>query len=417
MYRPMPAQMAIGFVVALMLFGAAHATPVKAANDTNNVVALEALAKDAPTAGERTLARGAALALRHYDAAAIALLEPLAKGSAAKDVRDEAWSTLASVYLRQGRFAEVVKAVETSQVLRGAPLTHDEVQTMDFAKSLSGAPVMTVAHKAAGGVPVKRDMAGLMRIDIGVNGQTVDAIVDSGAGFSTLRESAAKKFGIRVIDRVTNVGSSSKEDVQTRVGIADKFQVGEAVLNNVVVAVLPDKDLTFAGGLYKVEAILGLPVFEALERIEWKQQDGKETLYYGVQPGAPAKTVAGNMILAGVQPIVLNESEMPLRLFVDTGATNTTLNASAARDFPALAAGAVKNGASSTGAGGTSTDENALTIPALHLVIAGRGFDLAKIVMHSKLEDGHHGAIGQDVLKQGTGWVFDFTTMHFAVEN
>jgi hypothetical protein len=37
--------------------------------------------------------------------------------------------------------------------------------------------------------------------------------------------------------------------------------------------------------------------------------------------------------------------------------------------------------------------------------------------MHSKTEPGRDGAIGQDVLKQGSGWYFDFDTMSFAVEN
>lgn len=406
---------AAAIAVALVFFSAAKAvSPVSAATAANDLVALETLAKSAATADERTLAQGAALALRHKDAAAIALLEPLAAGSAAKDVRDEAWSSLAAIYLRQGRFADVVKASEASEALRGGPLSRDEAQTLDFAKSLSGVVPMAVLHKASGGVPVKRDMAGLMRIDVGVNGQTVDAIVDSGAGFSTLSESAAKKFGVRLIERATSVGSSSKEEVKSRVGVIDRFRIGDAELANVVVIVLPDSALTFGGGVYKIDAIMGLPVFEALERIALRKADGKETLYYGAELGAAGPS---NMILAGVQPIVLCEGAAPLRMFVDTGATNTSLNASATRQFPALLAGAEKTGATLGGAGGTAKDEGALTLPVLHLTVAGRGFDLAKVVIHSQAADGHHGDIGQDLLKQGSGWVFDFAAMRFAVEN
>jgi predicted aspartyl protease len=409
---------AIGFAIALLLSVAAHAAPapVLAANDANDVVGLETLAKSAATPDERALAQGSALALRHQDAAAIAVLEPLTQNASDKDIRAAAYLALSAVTLRQGRYADSYRNSVAAKALRSKPFTIEENQDMDLAKSLEGEKPMTVRHQAAGRLAVTRDVAGLVRVAVAINGNSADAVFDSGAGFSTLSESCAKKLGLRILDRPTTVGSSSKDALATRVGVAERFQFGDAVLNNVVFLVLPDSDLTFGNGAYKIDAIVGLPVMEALGRVELAKEASGEALYYGHKPGARA---AGNLILNGFLPIVLAEADgkAGLRLFLDTGATNTMLNSSAARDYPALTAAAMKDAATITGAGGSTKDDNAMTLPTLRLTIAGRVFNLVKVSMHSKLEPGHHGVIGQDILKQGKSWALDFETMSFTVDD
>ena len=262
---------------------------------------------------------------------------------------------------------------------------------------------------------VTRDIVGLARIPVAINGHAIDAVADTGAGFSTVTETAAKKLGVKLLDRATTVTSASKDDVATRLGVAEKLQFGDAELTNVVFIVLPDSALSFAGGKYNIEAIVGLPVFEALRRIELAKEEGKEALYYGPKASAPA---VGNMIFDGVEPVVLAEAgDAHLRLFIDTGATTTSLNGSAARDYPALTAEAVKATVQLQGAGGPSDDPGVMTVPTLRLTIAGRTFDLKAITMRSKVLNGHHGDIGQDILKQGTRWALDFETMSFTVED
>lgn len=404
-----------GFVIALVVFGAAHAasSPVVAATDANDVVKLETLAVAAATDDERMLAKGTALSLRHKDVAAAAILEPLAKAAADKDIRAGALLAVSNVYLRQSRFADAGKAIETAKALRAAPLSNDDEQTMELAQALAGVEPMTVVHRAAGRLEVTRDIAGLARIPVSINGQAIAAVVDSGAGYSTLNETTAKRLGVELVERTVNVASASKDAVKTRLGVAKTLAFGDAVLSNVVFIVLPDSDLSFANGKYTIDAIMGLPVFEALGRIELAKENGKEALCYGAKPGA---RVAGNLILYGVEPLVLVDAgDAHLRLMIDTGATDTTLNASAARDYPALTATAVKAKARLEGAGGITEDADAMILPALRLTIAGRSFDVTKVRVESKVVEREHGAIGQDILKQGSGWVLDFETMSFSV--
>jgi predicted aspartyl protease len=343
---------------------------------------------------------------------------PLAQSGADKKVRVSAYIAAAEVYLRLGRFGDAYAAMKSAQTVSSEPLDSEIVQAMEFAKVLVGQTPMAVTHKASGRLDLTHDMAGLVRVPVRINGQAQDAVIDSGAGFSTLSETAAKRLGVRLFDETTSVASASKDAVATRLGVADKLEFGDAVLSNVVFVVLPDAALTFAGGKYKIDAIMGLPVFVALNRIEMASEAGKDSLYYGAKPGvAPGEA---NLLLAGVEPLVLvnaDKASGPLRLFIDTGALHTTLNSKAVKDYPALGAAAVNAVARWEGAGGETTDEKAQTIPELTLVIAGRPITVKDIRMVSKTVVDRHGSIGQDVLKQGHRWTLDFENMRFSVED
>jgi len=398
--------------------GWAEPSPVVASVEARDVVELEALSAAAATADERRLAGGAALALRRKDEAALVALMPLAQSAAAAKLRVSAYIAASEVYLRQGRFADGYAALKAAQSLCAEPLRADDIQTMEFAKVLVGATPMAVTHKASGRLDIARDGAGLVRIPVRIDGQPQDAVVDSGAGFSTISESAAKHLGVRVFDQAASVASVSKDAVATKIGVADRLEFGDAVLSNVVFIVLPDSALSFAGGAYRIDAVMGLPVFLALDRIELVTEGGKESLYYGPTPGIAAP--ASNLVLAGLEPLVLVQAEKasaPLRMFIDTGAVHSTLNAKAAQDYPALGEGAVATVAHLQGAGGESTDAKAQTVPVLKLVIDGRPFTLKDVRMVSKAEPDRHGAIGQDVLKQGRSWALDFANMSFTVED
>jgi len=106
---------------------------------------------------------------------------------------------------------------------------------------------------------------------------------------------------------------------------------------------------------------------------------------------------------------------VPLRLAIDTAATNTTLNATALRDFPALGEGASRSWAHWEGGGGAATDNKALSLHDLDLTVAGRPLTVKRVMIYAAPEPDRHGALGQDVLKQGKRWVMDFATMRFTV--
>jgi hypothetical protein len=163
-----------------------------------------------------------------------------------------------------------------------------------------------------------------------MNGADQDAVIDTGAGFSTITRSVADRLGVALLDEEVSVTSGSREEVKTQLGMLDTLNFGDAVLMNVVFIVVPDEALSFSGGAYTINAIIGLPVFLELKRLEFVRGKDSESLIYG--PGAGNASGRANMLLDGVEPMVLPKSDRaapPLRLFIDTGGARTLLYASA----------------------------------------------------------------------------------------
>ena len=379
----------------------------------NDIAALDAAAATAADPGEKSLAEGTALALRHRDGEAFVLLMQLAQSGAERDIRKAAYMTAAEITLRQGRFAQTAGLMQRAAALGGGKLEDSAQQTLGFVTALSPVPPMRVLHKASGSLAATRDKAHLLRAKVRIGGSVEDAIIDSGAGFSTVSESAAKRIGLKMLDEGASVGSSSMKAVTTRLGVAERLAFGKTVLTDVVFIVLPDAALSFAEGAYTIDAIIGLPVFEALGRIEVARTGGKEVLRYGPRPG---KAVGSNLLLSGVQPIVLAKVDgaaEPMRFFIDTGANDSMFNASLLQDYPVFAAAAQKKTLKLGGAGGIATDEQAQILPAVTLHVGSRSVALKDVSVRSEPETGHHGTIGQDVM--GKGWVLDFENMRFSI--
>ncbi len=400
-------------VVFMGLAGPAAAMPGQAAIESRDVLALEAASHSAVAPDEAQLAAGAALSLRRKDDAALAILEPLSRTQGA--VRSGACRALSDIYLRQGRYAAARDALKCAR--EGAPLSGEAAQVLDYASALAAEKPMRLSHVVSGSMAVRRDAAGLLRVRVTINGRQKSAVIDTDSSFCVLSESAAQRLGVRLLDKPVTIITSTRPDQPMRLGIADEMRFGDAVLTDVVFAVLPDKAVRFGPG-YSMEAVIGLPVFVALGRIELTQEDGSERLYYGPRPGASA---AGelNVIVSALDPFALVREKRTgtvLRLAIDSAADKTTLNVTALRDDPALAAGASHGRARWQGAGGDRTDSHALILPELALSIAGRTIGLKRVKLLSSDEGDRHGAIGQDILRQGRGWVLDFETMRFGVK-
>lgn len=407
-------------LAALLLFVVplqAEPAPLFAAMEARDIGAIEALRQNAATPDLQTLANGAALSLHRKDEAAIAALKPLAKASADAEIRAAAWLALSDIYLRQGRFAETYAAMKAGQKLSKQKLDADTLQTMEMMRVLRREAPMRLEHAASGRLEITRDMVGMLRIPVKINGHSESALVDSGAAFTTMSESAAKRLGVRVLDQAVSVGSSTKHDVANRLGVAKSLAVGDAVLSNVMIIVLPDEALTFLNGQYKVGTIIGVPVCIELGRIEVAQEAGSEAFYYGPRPAA---VVESNLLLANIAPLVLIQADKasgPLRLFLDTGANATMLNASVLKEYPELGAAAVTKAARWAGAGGETTDEKAQNLPELKLSLAGKAITLNNVSVVSEARTDRHGVIGQDVLKAGKRWALDFNAMSFVVSD
>lgn len=404
---------ALAFVLAPAWAGP---SPVPAGIAARDVLRLEALAQSAASPDERRLADGAALSLRHKDEAALAALLPLSQSAADKDIRAAACLALADVYLRQSRYADTHAVLQCAQDLSGTLLTGEALQALRYTAILASEKPMALARSVTGRLDARRDSAGLIRVPVAINGRAQDAVIDTDSSFSILSESAAARLGVRVLEKGATILTSTEPDLPMHLGIADELKFGDAVFSHVVFAVLPDKAMRFAHR-YKMDVVVGLPVFVALGRIEFANEGGWESLTYGARPGAASDA---NVILSGLDPFALVKAEKTgvlLRLAIDSAASNSMLNATALKDFPALGEGALPGSTRWEGGGGARTDNKARTLYRLNLSVAGRPIVLKHVDILSLEEPDRHGLIGQDLLKQAKRWALDFTAMSFTVSD
>lgn len=395
---------------ALVLAGPVHAEPdaLRQALGRNDVERLEALGE--ANSPQAALARAVALSLRHRDAQAQPALERVAASDAPTEERVAALHELAALHMRNGRYPQAAQALQASAALQ--PLDRASSQTLSFLTALAAVPPMWAEPSPTARLPVKRDGAGLARVDGRVGERVQDFVVDTGAAFSTVTASTAQRLGLQMLDTEASVASVSRAAVGTRFAVGRELRLDGAVLHDVVFIVLPDEALSFAGGAYRIDAILGLPVFLELRRLAFDTRQPQELLMLG--EAAPQATAAPNLILSGVQPLLLAHSDtagQTLRLFIDTGAKHSQLFRNAADEAPRLLDGAVLRAYTVGGAGGSSTDQDARTLPRLALNLGERTIALSDVALLSKTAADRHGAIGQDVLRQGHGYVLDFERM------
>ncbi len=134
--------------------------------------------------------------------------------------------------------------------------------------ALISVPPQTIERNGELVVKYKRDIANLIKVPVTMNNKSDDFIFDTGANFSTISESEAKKMNVHMLNATFGVMSSSKASVSTGLGVADKLEIGNVIFRNVVFLVMPDKALKFLGGLYKIKGIIGLPVIAQMGQIE-----------------------------------------------------------------------------------------------------------------------------------------------------
>ena len=276
---------------------------------------------------------------------------------------------------------------------------------------------MTRDSTGSGQLPLVRDRTGFLNVAISVNQKPYTAVIDTGAAFSALSESTAEKLGLTPIPGKVRIGSATRNGIEARIAVADRLDLGTVVLRHVVFIVLPDNTFSLLGGIYKLEAVIGLPVMQSLERFAVVRRGGKEWLQYG--DGAPSAEGGTRIVLAGAKSYVLTEPngrKPPLRLVIDTGADRSWLVWQALAEHPELASGTLKvhDAGVLSGAGGAAQDSDALMIPSLNLDFGYASVPVKDIKIYSRSEKVRQGVLGQDVLR--SGFVVDYVNMKFRLD-
>jgi hypothetical protein len=196
-------------------------------------------------------------------------------------------------------------------------LSKDEKETLPdditMFKSLINYPPQKITKgKQDLELKISKDIAGLWRVPVKVENADLDFVFDTGADFSVLVESLAKKLGLKISDEEFKVGTGTDKKVTSKIAVASSVKIGDITLENVVFYVMKDEDFTM--GPYKIEGIIGAPIMRDFGEIRLTQEN---KLIIPITPGDDAiRNFAYDEYTPIIQMIYSNDS---LNLVFDSG--------------------------------------------------------------------------------------------------
>jgi predicted aspartyl protease len=251
-----------------------------------------------------------------------------------------------------------------------------------------------------------------LSLPVSVNGKPGEYLFDTGAWQSAMTEQEAKRLGLTIREGSRTITDASGTKVQFRTAVAKDVRIGTMRFRDVSFAVFPAPPWAPDAEV----GIIGMPILIHMRTIRWLK-DG--TLEIG---GTDSRQTTSNL--------VFNEHRLLLRTSVlgrtvltilDTGATTTDLNANFATMFAdAVERDGTRGTGEINGIGGTQTFES-IKLAELIFTIGSRDTALrpAQITIQRLALIGGEccvGNAGQDLLKHGSGFRIDFSTMTLSLE-
>ena len=343
----------------------------------------------------------------------VGLLRAFVADQPKPEMERKAREEMAWALVRMTRYGDAAR--EFAEALRLMPPNDDRRADIENSRVLydSLSDVAPIGADFGPEMPVEATRNGLGSLDVPVqvNGRSGKWILDTGADFSTVTESEAKRLGLSVRESKAYVTGSTDQRNALRLAVADDLRFGPAHVRHVVLLVVSDSALYVGPLKYQITGILGIPVLRALGRIAVSAK-GAITIH----PNSPAADGEPNVFFEESSPVAeAGHAGHHLQMFVDTGANTSFLYPSARVMFTPdelskLEAKSVKTG----GAGGIVTRQT-MTVPTLQLELMGRGLELSKtsLLMESPKGSTRDGVLGMDAFT--SGFVLDFPSMQLQI--
>jgi hypothetical protein len=223
-------------------------------------------------------------------------------------------------YFNHSFLFEYKDAYESANILSDkyrSFLSKDEKETLPdditMFKSLINSPPQKITKGAQDlKLKISKDMAGLWKIPVKVENSDFDFVFDTGADFSVIVESLAKKLGVKISDEEFKVGTGTDKKITSKITVAGTVKIGDITIENVVFYVMKDEDFTF--GPYKIEGVIGAPIIRDFGEIQLTQ---KNELIIPLTPGEnEIRNFAYDQYTPMIQMIYQNDS---LNFLFDSG--------------------------------------------------------------------------------------------------
>lgn len=340
------------------------ALPVDAALARWDMAEARALAQAIPKGADRCVVEGI-IANRdnHLDAAARLLAPCLAALERTRSPRaQQAFETLLDTYRRRGEYGKeyrlVVRWLAAHQDRADPEKLADLRNELGTAAALRGLSRRRAAGARTALLRSYFNILGTRNVDLTVRGIALPWMIDTGANYSVVSESAARRMRLAVRDARYQVSGTTGHSVPTRIAVIDRLPVGGVMLRDVVAIVVPDAALRIRPPHldYQIEAILGYPALAQLGRFRL-DPDGT----FAIDRNAPLLRSGATLYMNELTPVAEVEiAGLKGLLSIDTGANRTTLYASYAARFADRARHWSRKRDTSLGLGGSNEGDVAV---------------------------------------------------------
>jgi hypothetical protein len=248
--------------------------------------------------------------------ASIALLEPLAEKIAATGAPGQEKllrRALAEDYLRLGEWGKAAKAYRTLETRVGKELTADEQDELELPVKLlplaQHNDAMTVDPYDAFGLPVSRNLLGLLDIPVFVDARPHSWMLEPTAPFNLIAASLAREAGLTISYESVTVHTITGRPMQVHMTVIPRFTIGGAItFHDMTAFVFEDSDYAFKQTHYQVQGVLGYQAVAALGsltitdnamiEVRPPTSGAKNAAGFHSEPGAPFFFDGDQMVVA-----------------------------------------------------------------------------------------------------------------------
>ncbi len=312
-------------------------------------------------------------------------------------------------YQNDLRFYRWADALRDARALMASPFADsarksDLANTARLLEALRDVPPQSVEARR-GGTLHPDDHGG---VAVSIDSTPRRYAFDSGANFSVLMRSEAEGLGLAIRPANLQVGSSTDLRVRADVAVADRVEVGGAMLRHVVFLVLPDSALTFPG--LRITGLLGFPVQRALGALAYRA-DGTITV-----PASFGSEAAGTLAFHQYTPFVSVTFRFDtLACQLDTGSGTTILFEPYYRVHRSWVNSVGRVDTVKVGGSGGIRRLPVVVLPRLTLGVAGAPVELDRLDVRTSLpswQDPHLMCLlGRDALHGFKEYVIDYEDM------
>ncbi|PHR15061.1 MAG: hypothetical protein COA40_02660 [Aequorivita sp.] len=281
----------------------------------------------------------------------------------------------------------------------------DLKNTHKIWKALENIPAQKINIATDVALPIVKDKVGLSTIATKIGNTTTNFVFDTGANFSVIQRSVAESLGMKIIPAQFDVDAATGLKVKSDLAVAEKLQLGEITVTNVIFLVFDDKDLSFPTIDYQIKGIIGFPVIRALQEIQFT----KDALYI---PTRPNKYSLKNLAYDEYMPIIqLRHKNDMLRFNFDTGAQSTSLYSKFYKKYKTeIDKNYTKTTLNSGGAGGQVASEG-FVLKNVPLAVGKAEATIESLRLFPEkigVTDTLHGNLGQDFIGQFEVMIISF---------